>query len=52
MHVLKIAALSVAGIATLSASTAMARPHHPRPHKICKVERHHGHVKKVCRWVR
>ncbi len=36
----------------MGASTAMARPHHPRPHKICKVERHHGHVKKVCRWVR
>jgi len=52
MRVFKYVALSVAAVATLGASAAMAAPHHRKPHKICKVERHHGHAKKVCRWVR
>lgn len=56
MKMFKVAALSAAAFATLGASAAMAYPggryHHPRPHKICKIERHHHHAVKVCRWVR
>lgn len=57
MRSFKIAALSAAAIATLGASAAMAQPprghgHHVRQHKVCKIVRHHGHAKKVCRWVR
>ena len=55
MKMFKLAALSAAAFATLGASAAMAYPrdhHRPRPHKICKIERHYHHAVKVCRWVR
>ncbi len=52
MRLFKLAALTVAAVATLGASASMARPVHHKPHKVCKIQRVHGHAKKVCRWVR
>ncbi|WP_162986863.1 hypothetical protein [Sphingomonas paeninsulae] len=53
MRMLKIVGLSIAAAATLTAgiAPAVARPNH-KPHKVCKVERHHGHAQRVCHWVR
>jgi hypothetical protein len=52
MRTLKIAALSVATVAAVISASAPADAR-PRPrHKICHVERHHGHSKRVCHWVR
>ena len=44
-------ALSVAlGATLLVPSVASAAPrHHRKPHKVCKVDRHHH---RVCHWVR
>lgn len=56
MQLIKLAALTIAAGATLgvAAVPAVAAPHRhkPRPHKVCKIERVHGHAKRVCRWVR
>ena len=52
MRLFRLTALSIAAVATLGASAAMARPAHHKPHKVCKIVRSHGHAKKVCRWVR
>jgi hypothetical protein len=52
MRLLSTAAMSIAAI-TMLAAPAFAAPHHPRkPHKVCKMERVHGHMKRVCHIVR
>lgn len=43
-------ALTAMAVLATSAVPAEARPHHPK--KVCKVWRNHGHVKRVCHWVR
>jgi hypothetical protein len=44
-------ALTALAVVGASAMPAQARPpHHPK--KVCRVVHDHGHVKKVCRWVR
>lgn len=45
---LTICSLSLASLA-IAAAPASANGH--KPHKVCKIERSHGHTKKVCRWV-
>ena len=52
MDILKIIGLSIAAAATLTAgiAPAVARPNH-KSHKVCKIERHHGHPQRVCKWV-
>ncbi len=51
MRMTKIITLSVATLAAVlaTAAPAEARPHQ---HKVCHMERHHGHAKRVCHWVR
>lgn len=52
MRLLNTAAMSIAAI-TMLAAPALAAPHHPRKqHKVCKTERVHGHMKRVCHTVR
>ncbi|WP_019832182.1 hypothetical protein [Sphingomonas sp. PR090111-T3T-6A] len=54
MQILKLSALSLAAIAmtAVAVSPAAARPYGHRPHKVCKIERHHGHRVQVCHIVR
>ena len=51
MRLIKFAALSLAAGAALAvaAAPAIAKPHR---HQVCKIERVHGHAKRVCHWVR
>ena len=52
MRMLKAAALSVVTVAALASAISPAEAR-PRPkHKVCHVERHHGHATRVCHWVR
>ena len=52
MRLLKLTTISIAAFAVL-ATPVLARPHQPhRPHKVCKVERGHGHAKRICHIVR
>ncbi|MDQ8034764.1 MAG: HHHH-motif protein [Bordetella sp.] len=37
------------GASLLAPSIASAAPHHRKPHKVCKIDRHHH---RVCHWVR
>lgn len=50
MRTFKLVALSVAGLAAVTAavSPAAARPHR---HQVCHIERHHHHATRVCHWV-
>jgi methyl coenzyme M reductase subunit C-like uncharacterized protein (methanogenesis marker protein 7) len=51
MRSLKIAGITIAAVAIgVSVTPSFARPH--KPHKVCKIERHHGHPTKVCHWIR
>lgn len=60
MRTIKITGLLIAATATLTAgiAPAVARPNdhgrndRHRPHKVCHIERHHGHAQRVCRIVR
>ena len=50
MRMLKITSLSIAALAgiVVAASPAAARPRH----RVCHMERHHGHPVRVCHWGR
>jgi hypothetical protein len=52
MRLFNLTVLSIAMIATLGASAAMAAPNHHGKHRVCHVERQHHHNVRVCRWVR
>jgi hypothetical protein len=49
---IQFAALSLAAVAALGSTTAMANVFHPGKHKVCHVERHHHHNVRICHWRR
>jgi hypothetical protein len=51
MRAYKLIALSIAGVAAVTAAVtpASARPHR---HQVCHIEHHHHHNVRVCHWVR
>jgi len=53
MHLIRLGALSLAaaGLA-IGTAPAMARPHHDKPHKVCKTSWHHHHRVTHCHWER
>ncbi len=55
MRLFKFTALSIAaaGVLVVGTAPALAAPHRGhKPHQVCKVQRVHGHAKRVCHWVR
>ncbi len=55
MRLFKTTALSIvaAGVLVAGAAPSFAAPHRGhKPHQVCKVQRIHGHAKRVCHLVR
>jgi hypothetical protein len=50
MRTYKLVALSIAGLAAVTATVtpASARPHR---HQVCHIEHQHHHAVRVCHWV-
>lgn len=43
--------LAGAGAIVLASAPVSAKPVHHKRHRVCKIERFHGHKHKVCHWV-